>query len=548
MWRTSIPLALAVSALFAAFFAVGVVLMAEPGHSPVGFAMILAAVLLIGSWANEWNFGPWPLLSQVAGDLWIPVVGWALYRYPHRKLAPGDRWLFIAIFIWFILTSWLLVLVSQPQWHQFTTTWWPGLFPNLRVYYFSGRVVDVGMLLLALIYISRWAVRIHRSEGVERRIKMPTAIAGIAAIAIASPLYIAYAFDFSGQTEDLFLGIAMAATILIPVAFFVAIIRRYLNRNALMRILINLNSGPTTYQITAALREGLGDPNLYILYWSEDEQSYIDASRQPAGDPRRHTDQLVVEIGRAMDDHPTLLVTEPALEHDLDLVSAAVIAVRLHIENAQLLETAQARLADLQAASARIVQASDTERQRIQRNLHDGVQSRFAALGPRLGALMATTTDPHTAARVANILNDLTRALSDLRKLVADIQPDILNLGLKVAVINLCRSYGAFLTIDIDLPELRFSEQVEFAAFLVISEAMTNVAKHAHAESVAISGGVHDGALAVTIVDDGKGNAKPGKGTGLVSMADRVLALKGNFRISSPPGKGTRVTVTIPCE
>jgi signal transduction histidine kinase len=548
MWRTSIPLALAVSVLFAAFFAVGVALMAEPGHGPVGFAMIVAAVLLIGSWANEWNFGPWPLISEVVGDLWIPVVAWALYRYPHRKLSASDQRLFIAILIWFLSTSWFLVLVSRPQWHQFTTTWWPALFPNRRVYHISGRVIDGGMLVLALIYISRWAARLRRSEGVERQIEMPTAIAGIAAIAVGSTLYIAYAFDFPGQIENLFLGIAMAGMFLVPAAFFVAIIRRYLSRNSLMRILINLDRNPTTYQIMAGLREGLGDPTLYILYWSEDEQSYIDASRQPTGDPREHVGQLVVEIGRSTDDHPALLVANPALGYDPDLISAAVIAVRLHIENAQLLETAQARLADLQAASARIAQASDIERQRIQRNLHDGLQSRFAALGPRLGALKATTTDPHTAARLVDILNDLTQALADLRKLVAGIRPDILGLGLKAAVDDLCQSYRAFLTVNIELPEIRFPEQVEFAAFLVISEAMTNIVKHAEAESVEISGRVHDDVLTVTIVDDGKGNARPGQGTGLISMADRALALNGNVRISSSPGKGTRVKVVIPCE
>jgi signal transduction histidine kinase len=548
MWRTTLPLALAVSALFAAFFAVGVVLIAEPGHAPVGLAMILAAVLLIGSWANEWNFGLWPLFSQVVGDLWIPVVGWALYRYPHQKLARGDRWLFIVILIWFILTSWILVLLSRPQWHQFSTAWWPALFPNPGVYHFTTRIVDAGMVIIALTYSLRWVVRLHQSEGIERRIKMPTAIAGIAVIIVSSMLYVAYALNASESTENLLLGIAMGSTIAIPVAFLVAIIGRYLRRNALIGILINLGNSPTMRQITAALRDGLGDPDLLILYWSDDEQFYLDATRQAVGDPRQQADRLIVDIGSSTAGHPALLVADTALAQDPDLIDAAVIAARLLIENARLLETAQSRLADLQAASARIAKASDAERRRIQRDLHDGLQSRFAALGPRLGALKATTTDPRTAARITDILNDLTHALSDLRKLVADLQPDIPKLGLKGAVTDLCQSYGSILTVDVDLPEIRFSEPVELAAFLVVSEAMTNVAKHAQAESVTISGQVQDDILTITVADDGKGNATAGKGTGLIGMADRALALNGYVRISSPPGKGTRVTMRIPCE
>jgi signal transduction histidine kinase len=548
MWRTAMPLALAVAALFAAFFAVGVVLMAEPGHGAVGSAMIIAAVLLVGSWANEWNFGPWPLFSQVIGDLWIPVVGWALYRYPHRQLTRGDRWLFTVILLWFICTSWLLVLVSRPQWHQFSTTWWPALFPNLNFYHAATRFVDAGMVLLALAYVSRWVVRLRRSEGVERRIRMPTVIAGAASITISSTLYFVYAINASPSVQNLFLGIATGSALAIPMAFLVAVIRRYMSRNALMQILIRLGDSPTTWQITAALREGLGDPDLLILYWSEDELSYIDAFRRPAGDPRQRDDQLIVEIGPSRADNPALLVADAGLAHDPDLIYAAVVAVRLHIENARLLETAQARLADLQAASVRIAQASDAERRRVQRDLHDRLQSRFAALGPRLGALKATTTDPRAAARLADILNDLTQALSDLRNLVADIQPDIRKLGLKAAVINLCRSYGPILTVDIDLPEARLSEPIELGAFLVISEAMTNVVRHAQAESVTISGRLHDGILAITVADDGKGNAEIGTGTGLISMADRALALNGRVHISSPPGEGTRVMMRIPCE
>jgi signal transduction histidine kinase len=135
------------------------------------------------------------------------------------------------------------------------------------------------------------------------------------------------------------------------------------------------------------------------------------------------------------------MVADAALNHDPDLIEAAVVAVRFSMENALLLEAVQARLADLQAASARIIQAGALERRRIQQDLHDGIQGRLNALAPRLGAVKATTTDQHAAAHIADIRDALAQALTDLRKLAAGIRPDVLNLGLKAAVTDICRPY-----------------------------------------------------------------------------------------------------------
>ena len=289
MWHTAVPVALVTLALFAALFAAGVVLMAEPGQAPAGIAMIVSAALLIVSWANEWGVGPLPLVSVVVGNLWLLGVGWALYRYPNRRLARGDRWMFTVVLAWFVATSWLLVFLSRPEWHQFPPHWWPALFPNLTVYRVVARVVDVGTVGLALLYVSRWVVRLRRARGVERRIKIPTAAAAIAAITIGSTLYIGYALDVPAPVSNVLFVVTTCSMLAIPVAFLVAVIRRYLSRTALTQVLISLGNSPTTRQITAALREGLRDPGLRILYWSQDERSYLDEARQPVADPRRES-------------------------------------------------------------------------------------------------------------------------------------------------------------------------------------------------------------------------------------------------------------------
>lgn len=400
---------------------------------------------------------------------------------------------------------------------------------------------------------SRWVVQLRRAGDVERRIKVPTAAAAIAAIAIGSSLYIGYALGAPAPVVNVLFVVTTCGMLAIPIAFLVAVIRRYLRRTALTQVLISLGSSPTTRQITAALRKGLGDPDLRILYWSQDECSYLDEARQPVADPRGKADQLDVEIRSSRGDHLALMVAEAALEHDLDLIEAAVVAVRFSMENALLLETAQAQLADLQAASARIVQAGAVERRRIQQDLHDGIQGRLNALGPRLGAVKARTTDQHAAASIGNILGALTQALTDLRKLAAGIRPDVLNLGLKAAVTDICGPYQPGLAITIDLPDVPLPEPVEYTAFLAISEAITNVTKHARARSVDISGQLQDGVLTVSVADDGVGGARrlnhgtSSHGTGLVSITDRITALKGHVQIISPPGQGTRVTMEIPC-
>jgi signal transduction histidine kinase len=547
MWHNETLVAISVLALFAALFAVGVMLMAEPGQGPVGASMLLAAVLLIVSWANEWRFGPLPLISQVVGDLWAPTVAWALYRYPHKRLATADRWMFTTALIWFAVTSWLLVFLSRPEWHQFPPHWWPTIYSNLSVYRVAARVVDVGMVILAFLYIFRWIVRVRNARGVERSIKIPTAVAAVVAVGISSALYVGFSLNAPESADNLLLGITMCSMLAVPVAFIVAVIRRYLRRNALTQLLISLGGSPTSKEIAAALRRGLNDPDLFILHWSDDRSSYLDEASNSVDDPRGESDHLVVEVGVFSEGHPTLVIADKALEDDLDLVEAAVIAVRFSIENALLLETAQTRLAELQAASIRIAQASAQERRRIQYDLHDGIQVRLAALGPRLGAVKANTTDQRTAMQIVEIRDALTAALTDLRKLVAGIRPDILSGGLKAAVSNICDPFRTSLDISIDLPDKPLPESVEYTTFLVISEAVANATKHSGAHSLEIRGELADGTLTVSVVDDGIGGAKENNGTGLVSMTDRVVALRGRLYISSPPGRGTEVIMRFPC-
>jgi len=212
---------------------------------------------------------------------------------------------------------------------------------------------------------------------------------------------------------------------------------------------------------------------------------------------------------------------------------------------AQALANAQAR-EELAASRARIVEAGDAERRRLERNLHDGAQQRLVSLAVDLGVATRRLDDPDARATLARAGEDLAQALEELRELARGIHPAILSdRGLEPAVRALADRCTLPVKLSIDLDE-RLPEPVEAAAYYVVAEALTNAAKYAHAgmARVAISRNGRDARIVVT--DDGVGGADRGRGTGLRGLADRIEALGGQLAIDSPAGAGTTLTAVIP--
>ena len=202
---------------------------------------------------------------------------------------------------------------------------------------------------------------------------------------------------------------------------------------------------------------------------------------------------------------------------------------------------------ELAASRARIVNAADDARRRIERDLHDGVQQRLVVLGLQVQAARGMVDAPTVLReQLSNMAEGLTRTLDDLRELSHGIHPGILTRGgLRAAIQVLARRSP--LRVDVELPrELRLPESVEVAAYYIACEALTNAAKHARASSVQISGDAHDGRFEFTIRDDGIGGATSRRGSGLIGLADRVEALGGSFQVASPLGSGTALRVALP--
>ncbi len=208
----------------------------------------------------------------------------------------------------------------------------------------------------------------------------------------------------------------------------------------------------------------------------------------------------------------------------------------------------QARLEELAASRARIVAAGDVERRRLERNLHDGAQQRLVALSLSLRVALARLDSDPAAARATleNAAEELALALAELRELARGLHPAVLSdRGLRAAVEMLAGRSPVPVEIA-EIPDRRLAEPVEAAAYYLIAEALTNVAKYARAATVRVRIAAGNGSVLVEVSDDGVGGADAARGTGLRGLADRVEALGGSLEVVSPAGAGTSLRAEIP--
>jgi signal transduction histidine kinase len=206
------------------------------------------------------------------------------------------------------------------------------------------------------------------------------------------------------------------------------------------------------------------------------------------------------------------------------------------------------RVDDLRGARQRIIAAADAERQRIERDLHDGAQQRMVAVALTLGmAEKRLATDPASAALlIAQAREEAQLAVTELRELARGIHPAVLSdRGLCPAI----EALAARAPVPVEVTgeaAADLGHAVEAAAYFVAAEALTNVAKYAEASEAFVHVSIEDDRLCVKIRDDGVGGAEASSGGGLHGLRDRVDALDGRFEIHSPPGEGTTVTAEIP--
>ena len=295
----------------------------------------------------------------------------------------------------------------------------------------------------------------------------------------------------------------------------------------------------------------LGGKNLTTLIWQTRRpariDSYADSSgalaaavrdarvRSGVGTPVIVQDRLwgVLDAG-STGEQPLGPGTEARLASFTELVATAIA-------------NAESR-SDLDASRGRIVAASDEARRRIERDLHDGAQQRLVSLGLALRAAQ-TAVPPQLGGlegELTNVAEGLANVLDELREMARGIHPAILAKGgLGSALKTLARRCPVPVELDVRA-QARLPERIEVAAYYVVSEALTNAAKHAHASVVNVEVETVEGALRLRVRDDGVGGADPVRGSGLVGLKDRVEALGGTLAVQSPAGAGTALRVELP--
>jgi signal transduction histidine kinase len=397
-------------------------------------------------------------------------------------------------------------------------------------------------LFTAALLVDRW----RRASPPQRRAVSPLLWTGGA---MFGALALSIANDIVGEPlSPLPTWTRSFAFAAIPVAVLAVMLQRRLARGAVAGLVVELQSRATSVDLREALGRTLGDASLELAYWVPSQGRYVDSDGLPVQLPQGEAGRAATIVER--DGEPiAALVHDEALRENPELVESVCAAAALTLENERLRAELLAKLAELQASRARLVEATDTERRRIERDLHDGTQQRLVSIAMALGLAESKLAADRPA--VGPVLREareaLASALEELRDLSQGIRPAILiERGLPAALDDLSRRAALPVRLEATITG-RLPEPVESAAYFVASEALTNAAKHSHANGVRLVASSDASTLLIEVTDNGIGGAGAGTGSGLRGLADRVEAIGGRLTVSSPPGRGTTVRAEIPC-
>ena len=331
---------------------------------------------------------------------------------------------------------------------------------------------------------------------------------------------------------------------LAPIVFLIGLLQ---SRLAVGPAIVSLGTGAARGDVADALKRALRDPSLEVLYWVPEYERYADRDGRAIELPTS-SGRATTLIDRENGTHVAALVHDVSLREEPALLEAVTAAGGFALENERLHAELRARLEELKGSRARIIEAAQAERQRLERNLHDGAQQRLVALSLELGLLEERFADDSDAtAALEQTRREVTESLRELRELAQGIHPAVVTgHGLAVALKTLAARAQVPVRLTVELNG-RLPERQEVAAYYVVAESLTNTAKYAEASSAAVEVRHADGRLVVEVVDDGVGGADTRGGSGLRGLADRVEALGGRLLVWSPVDGGTRVRAEIPC-
>jgi signal transduction histidine kinase len=381
-----------------------------------------------------------------------------------------------------------------------------------------------------------------------RRTLVPLAAGAVVALGMNAAFLVSRRVDRYSEVTEVLGYVAVAAIPVLVAGFAAGLLRwRLLAGTALRQLTEEFSTASSGTRLRRLLAEAIGDDSLDIAYWTGSPGKWVDHTGVPVTLPRDDPSRAVSEVkvrGKPVAAlvHDAADAVEPTVG---DVVSGFA---RMALENMRLQAELRSSLRELSESRARILSAVDFERQRIERDLHDGAQQRLVAL--RVALEMVTEEvegNPQTALALLNKLAaDVEKTLDDVRSLARGVYPPLLaDHGIGEALRMAARASPLPTTVR-SHGVGRYSQQIESAVYFSCLEALQNAAKHANAHSAIVRLSAGD-ELRFEIRDDGDGFVRPRRGgSGLNNMRDRIVSLGGRLQVESEPGRGTRVIGTIP--
>jgi signal transduction histidine kinase len=521
----------------------------------------------VGLTAERFGYG-WDDPAHWAPDLMVgwAFIGFGLIAWMLRPNSMSGILMVLAGFTWF-LGNFSLAGVAAVSWvagnalylHRGVLVQLVLTYPIGRLYSWLVRATVAAVYVIALlrpfwqsevatIVLSALVVGVSLCEyvtavGRSRRARLlglrATAglgllLAGEAALRLSVP---------SGElTEPLLLAYEVALTGL-AVALLIGLLVGSWERAAVTDLVVELGEARSG-TLRSELSRAIGDPTLDVGFWLPEAEAFVDAEGRPVVLPDEDRARSVTIIERD-GQRVAALVHDPAVLEDSGLLEAVSSAAQLAASNVRLRAEVRTRLEELYGSRRRILDAEDSERERLAHRLQQGAEHRLEQLRDKLRAARALGVSEATAERVAQAEAQLTQTLTELGELAGGLHPRILaEAGLGGALTALAERIEVPVVLSFAADAL--PSQVEAAAYFVCSEALANVVKYASASRVSVSVRIHDGRVTVEVEDDGVGGADLRRGSGLRGLADRVEALGGTLRLDSPRSHGTRLIAEIP--
>ncbi len=525
------------------FLACGLVAWRHRPERRLGPLMVLLGGVWLAGLVGQMSDGALPsTLGAWINDSWVVLLTFFLVTFPHARFTSTTDRLLVAPFAFtaFVLgLVWLLFLPDLPPQGNALVVW-----PDAEVADAVDTAQRVIYVVASFVVVAVLAVRWARASPPQRRGLTPI-LAGGAALLVANVQLVVSKLGGELFHSGLLTALMFVLTA-VPVLVLVDMLRARLARSAVADLVLALHASLPPQDLGPAVARALGDPSLRVVYWLPEHSSYADLDGHPVELPADRARWTAVVDGSGTP--VAALLHDPSLHEQPALLDAVGAAAGLALERARLHAELHVRLDELRSTHARILDAAQSERRRLERDLHDGAQQRLVTLALDLGRLERRLGDDPDARRgLEEARGELGRSLEELRELARGIHPAVVTgRGLETALQGLVARAPVPVTLSVALPA-RPPEPVEVAAYYMVSECLTNVAKYADASAVSVDVLRSDGELVVEVADDGVGGATGENGSGLHGLTDRVESLGGHLHVTSLTGHGTRVRAEIPC-